>query len=37
MAEVFDAVAGHGQVIILTCSPQRYAGIRSAQHIALTA
>jgi uncharacterized protein YhaN len=37
MAEVFDAVAGDGQVIILTCSPQRYADVRSAQHIALSA
>lgn len=37
MAEVFDAVAGDGQVIILTCSPQRYADVRSAQHIKLFA
>jgi hypothetical protein len=37
MAEVFDAVAGDGQVIILTCSPQRYADVQSAQHIALSA
>lgn len=38
MADVFDAVAGDGQVIILTCSPQRYAGvIESAEHIELTA
>lgn len=37
MAEVFDAVAGDGQVIILTCSPQRYADVRSAQHIELIA
>ncbi|XTP33148.1 AAA family ATPase [Mycobacterium sp. TJFP1] len=37
MAEVFDAVAGDGQVIILTCSPQRYAGVRTAQHIELIA
>lgn len=36
MAEVFDTVAGDGQVIILTCSPQRYADIRSACHIELT-
>ncbi|MGE2836308.1 AAA family ATPase [Mycobacterium sp. SMC-4] len=35
MAEVFDTVAGDGQVIILTCSPQRYADIRSACHIRL--
>ncbi|MBB2993385.1 energy-coupling factor transporter ATP-binding protein EcfA2 [Mycolicibacterium iranicum] len=37
MAEVFDAVAGDGQVIILTCSPQRYADVRSARHIELVA
>ncbi|MDG4666285.1 AAA family ATPase [Mycobacterium sp. 236(2023)] len=37
MAEVFDAVAGDGQVIILTCSPQRYADVRSAAHIELIA
>ncbi|ORB29387.1 AAA family ATPase [Mycolicibacterium parafortuitum] len=37
MAEVFDAVAGDGQVIILTCSPQRYADVRSAHHIELVA
>lgn len=37
MAEVFDAVAGDGQVIILTCSPQRYAGVQTAQHIELIA
>ncbi len=38
MTDVFDAVAGDGQVIILTCSPQRYAGvIESAEHIELTA
>ncbi|MGZ8803083.1 MAG: ATP-binding protein, partial [Mycobacterium sp.] len=37
MAEVFDAVASDSQVIILTCSPQRYAGIRCAQHIELSA
>lgn len=35
MAEVFDAVAGDGQVIILTCSPQRYAGVQTALHIEL--
>ena len=37
MADVFDTVAGDGQVIVLTCSPQRYSGIRSAQHITLGA
>ena len=37
MAEVFDAVASDSQVIVLTCSPGRYAGVRCAQHIELTA
>ncbi|MFB1297620.1 AAA family ATPase [Mycobacterium sp. pW049] len=37
MAEVFDAVSGDGQVIILTCSPQRYADVRTARHIELVA
>ncbi|MGE0214942.1 AAA family ATPase [Mycolicibacterium sp.] len=37
MAEVFDTVGAQSQVIILTCSPQRYAGIRSAEHIELIA
>jgi hypothetical protein len=37
MAEVFDAVAGDSQVIILTCSPQRYEGVHCAQHIELIA
>ena len=37
MAEVFDAVASDSQVIILTCSPQRYAGVRCAQRIELSA
>jgi hypothetical protein len=32
---VFDAVAGDGQVIILTCSPQRYESVRTARHIEL--
>ena len=27
MGAVFDAVGGDGQVIVLTCSPQRYAGV----------
>lgn len=34
---VFNAVGGDGQVIVLTCSPQRYAAVDGAQHIALTA
>jgi len=37
MAGVFDAVAGAGQVIVLTCSPERYAGVRQALHVELTA
>jgi AAA ATPase domain len=37
MAEVFDAVSGDGQVIVLTCSPDRYAGVRQALHVELTA
>ena len=36
MGEVFDAVGGDGQVIVLTCSPERYAGIADAQHLALS-
>ncbi len=36
MGAVFDAVGGAGQVIVLTCSPQRYAGVGTAHHIALT-
>lgn len=37
MGAVFNAVGGDGQVIVLTCSPQRYAAVDGAQHIALTA
>ncbi|MET0450560.1 MAG: AAA family ATPase [Mycobacterium sp.] len=37
MAEVFDAVGGDGQVIVLTCSPERYAAIGDAHRIELTA
>lgn len=37
MGAVFDAVGGDGQVIVLTCSPQRYAGVGGAHHIELTA
>jgi hypothetical protein len=36
MGEVFDAVGGDGQVIVLTCSPERYAGIVDAQHLELS-
>lgn len=35
MGEVFDAVGGDGQVIVLTCSPERYAGIVDAQLLQL--
>ncbi|MGV0835873.1 AAA family ATPase [Mycolicibacterium thermoresistibile] len=37
MGAVFDAVGGDGQVIVLTCSPDRYAGIGDAHRIELTA
>lgn len=37
MAAVFDSVGGDGQVIVLTCNPDRYAGIGDAQLIELTA
>ncbi len=37
MGAVFNAVGGDGQVLVLTCSPQRYAGVDGAHHIALTA
>lgn len=36
MGAVFDAVAGDSQVIVLTCSPDRYAGIGDAHHLELT-
>jgi hypothetical protein len=37
MGAVFSAVGGDGQVIVLTCSPQRYAGVAGAHHIELSA
>ncbi|CAN7562347.1 AAA family ATPase [Mycolicibacterium frederiksbergense] len=37
MSAVFDSVGGDGQVIVLTCSPDRYAGIGDARLIELTA
>lgn len=37
MGEVFDAVGGDGQVIVLTCSPERYASVEDATRIELTA
>jgi hypothetical protein len=36
MGAVFNAVGGDGQVIVLTCDPQRYAGVQAAQRIELT-
>lgn len=36
MGEVFDAVGGDGQVIVLTCSPERYAGVGDAHHVELS-
>lgn len=35
MGEVFDNVGAHGQVIVLTCSPDRYAGVKGAHRIDL--
>jgi hypothetical protein len=37
MGAVFDAVGGDGQVIVLTCSPQRYQSVAAAHHIELSA
>jgi hypothetical protein len=37
MGAVFDAVGGNGQVIVLTCSPQRYESVGAAHHIELSA
>jgi hypothetical protein len=37
MGAVFDAVGGDGQVIVLTCSPQRYESVGAAHHIELSA
>jgi uncharacterized protein YhaN len=36
MGTVFDVIGGDGQVIVLTCSPQRYASVPGAHHIELT-
>ncbi|OBA61179.1 hypothetical protein A5647_11685 [Mycobacterium sp. 1100029.7] len=35
MGEVFDTVGTHGQVIVLTCSPDRYDGVKGAHRIDL--
>jgi len=34
---VFDAVGSQGQVIVLTCSPDRYRSVSNAHRIDLTA
>ena len=36
IGEVFDTVGEHGQVIVLTCSPDRYDGVKGAHRIDLT-
>ena len=36
MSEVFDTVGEHGQVIVLTCSPDRYDGVKAAHRIDLS-
>jgi hypothetical protein len=35
MGAVFDSVGAHGQVIVLTCSPDRYDGVKGAHRIDL--
>jgi hypothetical protein len=37
MGAVFDAVGSHGQVIVLTCSPDRYGSVKDAHRIDLSA
>lgn len=37
MGAVFDAVGSHGQVIVLTCSPDRYRSVTDAHRIDLSA
>jgi len=37
MAEVFDTLGERGQVIVLTCTPARYDGIKGAQRFELSA
>src|ERR1700742_4906988 len=37
MGELFDSVGSYGQVIVLTCSPDRYDGVKGAHRIDLTA
>ncbi|OBA70611.1 hypothetical protein A5641_12240 [Mycobacterium sp. 1554424.7] len=35
MGQVFDTVGAHGQVIVLTCSPDRYDGVHGAHRLDL--
>ncbi|CAM4227011.1 chromosome segregation protein [Mycobacterium basiliense] len=35
IGEVFDSVGGHGQVIVLTCSPDRYDSVKGAHRVDL--
>lgn len=37
MGQLFDSVGSHGQVIVLTCSPDRYNGVKNAHRIDLSA
>jgi hypothetical protein len=37
MGAVFDLVGADGQVIVLTCTPERYSGVRGAHRIELSA
>ncbi len=37
MGEVFDTMGAQGQVIVLTCSPDRYDGVKGAHRIDLSA
>jgi hypothetical protein len=37
MGEVFDTLGADGQVIVLTCTPARYAGLKGAHRIELSA
>jgi hypothetical protein len=37
MGQLFDSVGSHGQVIVLTCSPDRYNGVKGAHRIDLSA
>ena len=36
MGEVFDTMGAHGQVMVLTCTPARYDGVRGAHRIDLS-